>query len=69
MCVRARARERERVCVFKLNGAAPWVTGSKGRKNECFKWKKNRAPSSILHEAKLAYYARNMFEAARLVFS
>ena len=31
--------------------------------------KKNRAPSSILHEAKIAYYARNMFEAARLVFS
>jgi len=31
--------------------------------------KKNRSPSSILHEAKLAYYARNMFEAARLVFS
>ena len=31
-------------------------------------WKKNRAPSSILHEAKIAYYARNMFEAARLVF-
>ena len=30
---------------------------------------KNRAPSSILHEAKIAYYARNMFEAARLVFS
>ena len=31
--------------------------------------KKKRAPSSILHEAKIAYYARNMFEAARLVFS
>ena len=30
--------------------------------------KKNRAPSSILHEAKVAYYARNMFEAARMVF-
>ena len=30
--------------------------------------KKNRAPSSILHEAKRAYYACNMFEAARLVF-
>ena len=30
--------------------------------------KKNRAPSSILHEAKIAYYARNMFEAARLAF-
>jgi hypothetical protein len=30
---------------------------------------KNRAPSSILHEARIAYYARNMFEAARLVFS
>jgi len=32
-------------------------------------YKKKRAPSSILHEAKIAYYARNMFEAARLVFS
>ena len=31
--------------------------------------KKKRAPSSILHEAKIAYYARNMFEAAGLVFS
>ena len=31
--------------------------------------RKNRAPSSILHEAKIAYYVRNMFEAARLVFS
>ena len=29
---------------------------------------KNRAPSSILHEAKIAYYARNMSEPARLVF-
>ena len=27
--------------------------------------KKKRTPSSILHEAKIAYYARNMFEAAR----
>ena len=33
------------------------------------KTKKKRAPSSILHEAKITYYARNMFEAARLVFS
>ena len=29
--------------------------------------KKNLAPSSILREAKVAYYARNMFEAGRFV--
>ena len=29
--------------------------------------KKNLAPSSILCEAKVAYYARNMFEADRFV--
>ena len=28
---------------------------------------KKLAPSSILHEAKVAYYARNMFEAGRFV--
>ena len=27
--------------------------------------KKKLAPSSILHEAKIAYYARNIFEAGR----
>ena len=37
-------------------------------KSEVYKEKK-RAPSSVLHEAKIAYYARNMFQAARLVFS
>ena len=30
--------------------------------------KKKLAPSSILREAKVAYYARNMFEAGRFVF-
>ena len=41
----------------------------------CRKWgeqirktQKKRAPSSILHETKIAYYARNMFEAARSFF-
>jgi len=29
--------------------------------------KKKLAPSSILREAKVAYYARNMFEAGRFV--
>ena len=29
--------------------------------------KKNLAPSSILREAKVAYYACNMFEAGRFV--
>ena len=28
-------------------------------------YKKKLAPSSILREAKIAYYARNMFEAGR----
>ena len=31
------------------------------------KVKKNLAPSSILREAKVAYFARNMFEAGRFV--
>ena len=31
--------------------------------------KKKLAPSSILREAKIAYYARNMFEAGRFFFS
>jgi len=31
--------------------------------------KKKLAPSSILREAKIAYYARNMFEAGRFSFS
>ena len=30
--------------------------------------KKKLAPSSILREAKIAYYARNMFEAGRFFF-
>ena len=30
---------------------------------------KELAPSSILREAKIAYYARNMFEAGRFFFS
>ena len=30
--------------------------------------KKKLAPSSILREAKIAYYARNMFEAGRFLF-
>ena len=30
--------------------------------------KKNRAPSNILHEGKVAYYARNTFEAGRFMF-
>ena len=33
------------------------------------KKKKKLAPSSILREAKIAYYARNMFEAGRFFFS
>ena len=34
-------------------------------------WEKRKklAPSSILREAKIAYYARNMFEAGRFFFS
>ena len=35
---------------------------------KCFReYKKKLAPSSILREAKVAYYARNMFEAGRFV--
>jgi len=30
--------------------------------------RKKLAPSSILREAKIAYYARNMFEAGRFLF-
>jgi len=30
--------------------------------------KKKLAPSSVLREAKIAYYARNMFEAGRFFF-
>jgi len=32
------------------------------------KARKKLAPSSILHEAKIAYYAHNMFEAGRFFF-
>ena len=32
------------------------------------KEEKKLAPSSILREAKIAYYARNMFEAGRFLF-
>ena len=40
--------------------------------NKLLKWvvqkkKKKLAPSSILREAKVAYYARNMFEAGRFI--
>ena len=34
-------------------------------KREREREKKKLAPSSILREAKIAYYARNMFEAGR----
>ena len=37
------------------------------RKERISERKKNLAPSSILREAKVAYYARNMFEAGRFV--
>ena len=47
-----------------MNGpGVSWGCSLKNRRKE----KKNLAPSSILREAKVAYYARNMFEAGRFV--
>ena len=48
-----------------MNGpGVSWGCSLKNRRKEK---KKNLAPSSILREAKVAYYARNMFEAGRFV--
>ena len=46
------------------------ISGKVSRKTKYLRRdEKKLSPSSILHEAKIAYYARNMFEAGRFFFS